>query len=196
MPEEVSEENANKRARTDVRLNPHDESLRSSPLITCLNVVSLKTLEKENQTPCNKRFFDAMLLRIIPLNVNLQDTKLGSLRMYGPRKNTSSNAHYSRLFLCKVFSSEENQRLFYLMESRNSNNHIWTRNPQLRDDGTITIGTLFRILSPMPIKSLMSGDLPMVVTRFPVIVMKYPDVPVPTVDIDHYIGGNAAMAFV
>eukprot|EP00957_Ditylum_brightwellii_P172553 13136376-Ditylum_brightwellii.AAC.1 len=26
--------------------------------------------------------------------------------------------------------------------------------------------------------------------------MKYPDVPVPTVDIDHSIGGNAAMAFV
>ena len=83
-----TEEDANKRARVDVKLNPHDDSLRNHPMITSLNVVALKTLEKENQFPSNRNYIDAMLLRIIPPSGNMQDNKFGSLRMYGPKKTS------------------------------------------------------------------------------------------------------------
>eukprot|EP00957_Ditylum_brightwellii_P172626 13141437-Ditylum_brightwellii.AAC.1 len=42
----------------------------------------------------------------------------------------------------------------------------------------------------------MPGDMPMVQTRFPVVVMKHPEVSLPTVDIDHSISGNMVLAFV
>ena len=81
--------------------------------------------------------------------------------MYSNRKSNrdSSSANYSRLFLCKVFSQEENSRLFYIMESRNNNNQLWNRNRQLQDDGTVTIGCIFRILAPMvlPMKAPILG---------------------------------------
>lgn len=75
---------------------------------------------------------------------------------------------YSRLFLCRVVNDND---LVYLIESKNKNNNLWKRNPQYCDDGAITIGSYFRILSPSPITNLMASDIPMLETRFPVIVM-------------------------
>eukprot|EP00957_Ditylum_brightwellii_P091851 6993901-Ditylum_brightwellii.AAC.1 len=60
----------------------------------------------------------------------------------------------------------------------------------------ITIGTIFKILVPLPIKNLKSGDIPLVETHYPVIVMKHPSQNIPTVKIDHFIEGNTAKAFV
>ena len=57
------------------------------------------------------------------------------------------------------------------MESNNKNNNLWKRNPQYRDDGTISIGSYFRVLSPLPINNLMANDIPMLETRFPVIAL-------------------------
>eukprot|EP00957_Ditylum_brightwellii_P145234 11061570-Ditylum_brightwellii.AAC.1 len=82
------------------------------------------------------------------------------------------------------------------MESHSNNIHLWTRNPQLHDDETITVGTVFRILSPLPVKNYMSGDLPLVETYFPVIVMKYPTEKIPTAAIKYSIKGNCTNAFV
>eukprot|EP00957_Ditylum_brightwellii_P080710 6138531-Ditylum_brightwellii.AAC.1 len=42
----------------------------------------------------------------------------------------------------------------------------------------------------------MSGDIPLVETCYPVIVMKHPSQNIPTVKINHSIEGNTDKAFV
>eukprot|EP00957_Ditylum_brightwellii_P027257 2061100-Ditylum_brightwellii.AAC.1 len=82
------------------------------------------------------------------------------------------------------------------MESKNCNNFLWMRNSQLCNNGTVTVGIILRILCPLPVKYLMLGDVPMVETYFPVAVMRFSETALQTVNIDHSIGGNTAMAFV
>eukprot|EP00957_Ditylum_brightwellii_P006949 526114-Ditylum_brightwellii.AAC.1 len=62
----------------------------------------------------------------------------------------------------------------HAIETQSTNNGLWDRNVELRCDGAITIGTIVQILAPLPVRNLMSGDIPMVETTFPIIVIKYP----------------------
>eukprot|EP00957_Ditylum_brightwellii_P163173 12424996-Ditylum_brightwellii.AAC.1 len=165
---------------------------------TLKGIVSLRTLEKEGEHESGPNYLDAMLLRIIPPQSNVASGKMWSAYILNNRKHNqySSSANYSRLFLCKVFTHEENSCLFYMMESRNSNNLPWQRNTQLHDNGMITIGAIFIILVPLPIENLMSGNTPIVETCYPVIVMKHSSQHIPTVKIDYSIEGNTANAFV
>ena len=186
-------------ANNDLVLIPVDETLQRQRLITDLQRVSMPDLENENRRHTNMKYLDAILMRIIcsaPTNNN----QYGSLRMYGhgnKKSQSSSTANYSRLFLCKVLTSEANgnDRLFYLMESKTTNKDLWARNYRYRDDGTITIGTVFRVLAPQPIKNTMSGDLPLVETHFPVVVMKFPR-NIAEVNVFESIQGNHSKAFV
>eukprot|EP00957_Ditylum_brightwellii_P170494 12977558-Ditylum_brightwellii.AAC.1 len=82
------------------------------------------------------------------------------------------------------------------MESRNCNNLLWMRNPQLCNNSTIAVGTIFWILCPLPVKNLISGDVPMVETCFPLVVMRFSETALPAVRIDHSFRGNTATAFV
>ena len=50
----------------------------------------------------------------------------------------------------------------YLMEAKNSNNMLFERNLELRDDGTISISTFLRILAPLLIENNMKGDIALV----------------------------------
>ena len=76
--------------------------------------------------------------------------------------------------LCNIVCDSDDQDLIDVMESRNTNNKLWSRNLQLRDDGEITIGSIVWFISPLPIKTLMAQDIPMLETRFLVVVMKNP----------------------
>ena len=78
--------------------------------------------------------------------------------------------------LCKIIFDSDDQGLVYVMESRNTNNKLWSRNTQLRDDGEIKIGSSVRFLSPLPVKNLMAQDIPMLETRFTVVVTKHPTI--------------------
>ena len=55
-------------------------------------------------------------------------------------------------------------KFIYLMEAKNSNNMLFGRNIDHRDDGTFTIGTHFRVIAPFPIENNMRGDIPLVET--------------------------------
>ena len=62
--------------------------------------------------------------------------------------------------------------LFYMIESRNTSKNLWNRNPQYRDNSVVTIGIIFRVLSLSPIKTIMANDIPMLETRFSVVIMR------------------------
>ena len=61
-----------------------------------------------------------------------------------------------------------------MVQARNTNDKLWNKNPQFRDNEVITVVTVFRIMNPLSVKKLMSDELSMIETRFPVIVMKIP----------------------
>ena len=81
------------------------------------------------------------------------------------------------------------------MEARNSNNMLFDRNIDHRDDGTCTIGTYFRVIAPLPIENNMRGDILLVHTQTLVIVMERPLI-VTTVSINMQIKENHSMGFV
>ena len=72
---------------------------------------------------------------------------------------------------------------------------LFERNLEYRDNGTISIGTYFRILSPLPIENNMRGDIPLVKTQLPIIVLKSPS-KVASVPVDLQLQEQTSMAFV
>ena len=158
--------------------------------------ISLEELMIENHEKISRQTrIDIQILRVIA-NSNT-GTNLGPARVYGAyrsNRNQSSNINYSRLFLCRIVSEIEGDTIVYLMESRNCNNNMWKRNPQLRDDGVISIGSIIRLLSPSPIKSMMANEIPMLETRFPVIVMRFPQ-EIHPITVNLGISGNQSKGF-
>lgn len=187
----------NVRRRLATTLEPRDDQLRRSAMITRTSPVTIEQLlaEDPSTVPRNTRI-DLQLMRVIANNNT--GNNLGPARVYGAarnNRNTSSNVNYSRLFLFRVVSADEGNIMVYLMESRNSNNNLWKRNPAYRDNGVITVGTIVRILSPAPIRNMMANDIPMLETRFPAIVMKHP-MEFNNIRVNEGIPGNESKAFV
>lgn len=112
------------------------------------------------------------LICLIPHNPHLQNGKAQTYsrpRGYGPVH--PSSMLYTRLFMCRVFSEKEGNLFVYLMEGTNKNTNLWRNNVELCDNGIITIGTILRITAPLPIDSYMRGDIPLIQTHYPTIVL-------------------------
>lgn len=122
----------------------------------------------------NKNYIDVQMMRLMTPNRE-QKAYIYSLRR--SRNNTSSSeVHFPRIYQCCVISSnnvEDHVKLIYLMESRNSNCVLFDKNVEYCDDGTVTIGCFMRILAPQPIENNMNGDIPLVRTPHPVILISF-----------------------
>ena len=64
---------------------------------------------------------------------------------------------------------------------------LWYRNVKLHYNGTIEIFIIVRVLSPISILNLMSGDLPIIETQFLIVVVKFPNQGFDPVPINHDI---------
>ena len=84
--------------------------------------------------------------------------------------------HTQDFFYVGFFSEKDGNLLVYIMESPslNKNSNLWLNNIELRDNGVITIGTVFRVISPLPISNYLRGDIPLIESHHPVIVLKQP----------------------
>ena len=161
-----------------------------------ISEVRLQTLESEDALDHNLNFkyMDLQMMRVItPAPQSTANT-------YQRKKTGNSNSAvtFSRMFLCKVHSPDhhdDHNRIVYMMEARNLNSTLWSRNVHHRDSGSITIGSIFRVPCPLPIESWMRGDIPLIVSHFPVFLMKYPT-HIPTIQMNTEIGGNTSLAFV
>ena len=69
--------------------------------------------------------------------------------------------------------NEEN--IYYIMINYKHNRRLFHRYLLLRDNGTVTIGTLMRIIAPHPIIQEMQG-IPLVFSYVPYLIMKTPTV--------------------
>ena len=166
------------RARLRTILRPLDNELLNSRMISRTNEVLIDDLIGDSvyEMNLNRNYLDVQLVRIITPNRD-QKAHIYSIRRK-QNNNSSSEVNFTRIFQCRIFSEKnksDHSRLIYLMEARNSNNVLLNRNLEYHDDGTITIGTFLRILAPQPIKNHMNGDIPLVKTPNPLVVLRRPD---------------------
>ena len=170
--EEDDEESSYEESHEIEELNPIDHN--QITVLSRLTRVSLSNMIREDATQNNRSFLEVQLLRIIsPMNL----TGVNGAYIYANRnrnKNNGNQTHYTRLFLLRVHSNDEGNKLLYLMETRNQNRDLWKMNVEHRDNGMLTIGTIFRILAPRPVESFMVGDIPLVVSKFPCFLMETP----------------------
>ena len=186
-----------RRQRTTI-MQPSDDSLLSSPIfLNIFSEISLSSLEKKGaeKLNLNTKYIDLHLLRIITPVPR-------ATTAYVFNKNKKSNADNSitfyRIFLCRVHSEkfeQDNDRLVYLMETRSKNKALWNQNVNDRDSGAIAIGSFIRLPVPMPVDSYMRGDIPLVNSYFPAMLLKLPPV-LPTVQRNRGIEANTSLAFI
>ena len=198
----ANETDQNRRGRATVRqrieLMPLDVSLRQSRLMRKMTEVNIDDLANDEaifKMNLNRNYIDVQLVRVITPNKDQKANVYGIRRRNG---GANQDVHFNRLFLCRIHSTrnlEANSRLLYLMEANGCNNMLFERNLELRDNGTISIGTFFRILAPLPIENNMKGDIPLIKTQLPVIVMETPS-RIPTVSINNQLQENTSVAFV
>ena len=172
-----------------------DRNLRKHVMMRGHQSISIQSLMSENAKDIPRDgYIDLQLLRIVANSY--VGNGATALRYYARNNNNNTESkNYSRLFLCKVVRKDENDLLVYMMESSNVNNNLWQRNLQYRDNGIMTIGTIFRVFHPLPIKKMMANEIPMIETRYSVVVMNYP-VHFHQSPVDITIGGNTSRAFV
>ena len=184
--------------RRRVILAPLEDELLNSPIITRTREVSIDALRSDEvyEMNMNRNYIDVQLLRIITPRSRDQKAYLYSLRS-GRRGGGSKDVNFTRIFQCRVYSTmntSEHKRIIYLMESRNSNNNMFERNLDFRDNGTVTIGTFLRVIAPEAIEDFMNGDIPLIRTPCSLIVLKRP-ASMDTVAVNYEIGTNKTLAF-
>lgn len=167
-----------------------DDHVAFSPLF---EPIDIQTLEDHNAIYNNlhRKYVDLQLVRVVPANTaNVTNRR---------RRNTRDQRNFTRLFLCRVVTegtgANENDRLVYLMETRTTNRHLWHMNLSYRDNGVISIGACIRILSPQPIQSYLNQDIPLLVSNYPAVALKLPDI-FRSVRMDDQIRRNNSKAFV
>ena len=174
---------------------PLDTDLLDSATMNRIKEVNIDELEGERHLflNLNRVYIDVQLLRLITPNSTQKAV------IYGARRRTTNQeVIFSRLMLCRIHSEENymlGSKLIYLMESKNSNKCMFDKNVELRDNGVISIGTFFRIISPHPIENKMRGDIPLLKTDIPLIVMTRPNLSIP-IPVYKELGEHSSLAFV
>ena len=57
---------------------------------------------------------------------------------------------------------------------KNKNKNLWLNNVELCNNGIITVGTVLRIICPMPVTTYLRGNLPILETHHPAIILHVP----------------------
>ena len=187
--------NVRQRVVRSDRNEPISQLGRDHPAWRFTNSIKLSELEEPNwDIDLNNKCLDIQLLRII---VPKSDQK-AKIFNYSKGKRTEQEVNFTRLFMCRVYNPtclDEQSSLVYIMESSKRNNNLFNFNIDQRDNGTITIGSFLKILSPHVIEERMHGDIPIIVTSFPLVAMTRPQ-RLATIPINPQIEGNHTMAFV
>ena len=172
---------AHQRPRVDVGFtmpDPHGSNPSSAATIRRTVIVDLSVLIHPDTEPSQRRAIVLQILRIIAHNPHVQNGSNAQTysrpRGFGPVR--PSSMPYTRLILYCVFSESEGNILVYLMESpsKNQNTNLWLHNVELRDNGVISIGTILRIFSPLPVTSYLRGDIPILESHHPAIILSQP----------------------
>eukprot|EP00957_Ditylum_brightwellii_P103417 7880301-Ditylum_brightwellii.AAC.1 len=135
---------------------------------------------------------DLYLLRIIS-----PGPSTNTMYNYSRARNKGTQVNYWRIILFQVSSLKRgggDNLLCYLMESKSSNTHLFDKNVQFNDNGTITIGTMGCMLKPQLVSNFIN-NISLVEIFEPLIALKCPRL-FPTLQIDNQISGDEALVFI
>ena len=177
---------------------PFNDNIVSQAAIRHTTISRLSSLIEKGAEPSMVSAINVQVLPIIVHNPHVQNGP--NVQAYSRSHFGSvcpSSMHYTRLLLCRVFSEEDGNLLVYLMESPslNKNCNLWLNNVELRDNRVITIGAVFRIISPLPISNYLRGDIPLIKTHHPIIVLKQPKSYKSIIPLDN-LQGESSRAFI
>ena len=143
----------------------------------------------------NKTFLAGILLRIITPSKELSQANV--MRRYKPQSTTTNTSTIYRsiyLFLNVSENHDSDQNsLFYMIMNSTTNTHLFERNTNFRDNGTISIGTLLMIVNPDPVENFMNG-IPILSTKERAVVLNsrtFTQVP-----LSNNIEGNESRGFI
>ena len=194
---QVLDDNPRPTQRQRTVSEPYDNSLSNHIIFRdrIFSEASLALLERDDaiQQNLNFKYIDVLILRWIT-------SAQANANVYTKRKMAMNNNQikFTRLIMAKVVSNcheKENSRVVYLMEARNQNKNLWNKNINHRDNGAISVGSIIRIPCPMPIESYMRGDIPLIVSHQPAILLKFPRT-VQAIPMVQESEANSSMSFV
>ena len=188
------------RARMSPNLVPIDRSLCTDNIITrfkdLCSLDALNESEKNALVRTDRRYIDFQLLRVVMTTPN-NSMMISRYKKGVNKRGSGTEQAFGRMFLCRIFNKNESEgssELVYLMQGEKTNRQLWTRDNTRRDDGTLTIGCYFRILAPDFISSYLNGEIPIISTQRPAILMERP-MSVPSVLIRN-LGINQSRGYV
>ena len=185
-----------RRANTRPRniLEPIDRLSINAKKFTRFTQIELKDLEEDGAVANRKGFLDLQLLRIIANSRSKNQNQLKYYKAKDTSKKVSSFA-YKRLFMLRIVNlSSPTDQLVYVVEDALKHQKLWNQHTCIRDNGGITIGTIFRFFAPKPIDNIMPDGIPSIESSFPVTIMKMPSI-LPEVRIDYLIEGGTPLSF-
>ena len=184
----------NQRRRVGMGLVPHGAI--DDAYLNTLNEINLTPLLSENSIieDLDDKYLTLQLLRIIAPNSQFSAT-IRNRQGRGAYNNRTVQMTYLRMYLCRVVSTvpSRSSEVVYIMQNGTSNSRIWSKCLDLRDNGTVTIGTIFRMISPNLIDQEIGG-IPLLKADQPSMVMR-PPAALPETPINSNVEGDKCHAF-
>ncbi len=156
--------------------------------------VNIEHLSGENPET-KKAVMYLQLIRIVSGSQNGQNNMTAYQSYYKKNNKTiSSNSHYFRLFLFRDVASTSGE-VVYMIEGKQMNDKLWARNPLLRDNGVLSVGSYIIVFNPLPITTRFCNEIPLLETRGGCVVMKPPQC-ITEIKLDHGISTGVTRVFV
>ena len=194
----------------EMNLLPQQMILMQSSILTRITrMAGIRELTdpdaKESTMKTSDRYIDLQVLRIIVPDQNKTKAMVYSRtgKGSGPSRRQGAESSYERMYMCRVYdcdSISNSGEVVYLMQGGGDNKNLWSREILSRDNGTLTIGTYFRIIWPEHVERYLNNECPMIVSKEPAVLMKLPplisDVPVTNLqanDTKSFVINNATL---
>ena len=151
----------------------------------------------QNQTPKMNQVLFLKLLHIVPGRVASGGMKVMKWTWNSNQKKGGGESPFHRMFLVQDLYSQ-NGEVAWMIENHNTdmNAKLWTRDTTNRDNGVITVGTIFAIIDPEPVTKRFENIVPILETRSRAFIMKYPPNGLAGIPLAHDIGEKVQRSFV
>ena len=135
--------------------------------------------ERKRLVRTDRKYIDLQLLRVVMPSADRSKALIYSRnsRNSSNNKRGGKEQFFGRMHLGRVFNRcdpEASGELVYIMQGDKHNHLLWTRDNNMRDNGTLAIGCYFRILVPEFITSYLNNEVLMITSLRPAILMKRP----------------------
>ena len=155
-------------------------------------IITVSELMGQN-VKCRKTVLYLILLRIVSTSTNNQSKMYAVKNLKKKNFIQQNTSAYSRLFLCLDPNSSSGKTV-YLVQGRGIGTNLWAKNASVRDDGTLTIGSVVAVHNPKPITKLLANDVPILEYNLSLILMKQRVMK--AIPIDTNVPENSAQGFI